>query len=135
MNENLILLIENNPDDEKLTLSSLEKGNLAGQTIVVRDGPQALDYLFSSAPKPKLILLDLKSTQLNGLEILKKIREEETTCNILRILLTSSEAEQMLAGPLQNTEILLTKPINIDVLFRVVISFVEQKSKAIKNYE
>jgi CheY-like chemotaxis protein len=135
MKENSILLIENNLEDEKLTLAALEKGNLVGQTLVLREKTQVMDYLFSNSPKINLILLDLKSPHLNGLEILKKIREDETTCNILRILLTSSEAELMLAGRLQNTEIFLPKPIDMDVLFKVVMSFMGQQSKSIKKYE
>jgi two-component system response regulator len=135
MKENLILLIENILEDEKQTLAVLEKGNLVAQTLVLRERTKALDYLFSSSPKPKLILLDLKSPQLNGLEILKKIREDETTCNILRIMLTDSQPELILAGHLKNTEIFLPKPIDIDILFKLVMSFIEQKSKSIKNFE
>jgi len=101
MNQKIILLVEDNPDDEALTLRSLRKGNIANEVVVARDGAEALKYLFSeeSSPGglnravPELILLDLKLPKVSGLEVLRLIRADERTRLLPVVVLTSSDEE------------------------------------------
>jgi CheY-like chemotaxis protein len=104
MNEKLILLVEDNPDDEVLTLNALAKGNILHTTVVVRDGQEALDYLFREgdystrlAGNPQVILLDLKLPKINGLDVLKRIRENRETKLIPIVILTSSQEDKDIA--------------------------------------
>jgi two-component system response regulator len=97
-----ILLVEDNPNDVKLTLLAFKTANLANTIHVARDGVEALDFLFGSAPSddqkplenPKLILLDLKLPRLDGHEVLKRIRSDPRTCRIPIVVLTSSSEER-----------------------------------------
>jgi two-component system, response regulator len=95
-----IVLIEDNPADVELTLNSLKKKNLSNRVKILRDGEEALDYLFSSCDPsasggcPRLILLDLKLPKVSGLEVLEKIRSDERTKMIPVVVLTSSEEEK-----------------------------------------
>jgi len=96
-----ILFVEDNPNDVELTLEALSKHNLANAVEVVRDGEEALDYLyrrgqFASRPNgnPALILLDLKLPKVNGHEVLKTIRSDEGLKLIPVVILTSSREEQ-----------------------------------------
>jgi two-component system response regulator len=97
-----ILLVEDNPDDLELTLHSLRRENLANNIHVVRDGEEALEFLFSSGPQgehllespPKLILLDLKLPKVDGMEVLKRLKADERTRTIPVVILTSSKEER-----------------------------------------
>ncbi|MGH9784073.1 MAG: response regulator [Terriglobia bacterium] len=97
-----ILLVEDNPADVELTLHALRNNNLANQIQVVRDGEEALDFLFSRGPyssrshssPPKLILLDLKLPKVDGLEVLREIRNSSRTRPIPVVILTSSKEER-----------------------------------------
>ncbi|HEX2881923.1 MAG TPA: response regulator [Polyangiaceae bacterium] len=97
-----ILLVEDNPQDEELTLRALRKSNLANPIVIARDGVEALDYLFARGTHanrpddalPQLILLDLKLPKVDGLEVLKKLREDERTKLLPVVILTSSLEEQ-----------------------------------------
>src|SRR3990172_10367581 len=97
-----ILLVEDNPDDEALTLRALKKKNILNDINVVRDGVEALDYLFGTGPyvsrknehNPAVILLDLKLPKIDGLDVLKKMRANEKTKNIPVVVLTSSKEEK-----------------------------------------
>ena len=96
-----ILLVEDNPNDLELTLIALAKSQLANEVVVVRDGAEALDYLHRrgefkqrSVGNPAVILLDLKLPKVDGLEVLKEIRETETLKSIPVCMLTSSKEEQ-----------------------------------------
>jgi CheY-like chemotaxis protein len=96
-----ILLVEDNPNDLELTLIALEKSQLANEVIVVRDGAEALDYLFQRgqyaarpAGNPAVVLLDLKLPKVDGLEVLKTIREEAGLRSVPVVMLTSSKEEQ-----------------------------------------
>ena len=97
-----ILLVEDNPQDEMLVLRSLRKVNLANQVDVVRDGQQALDYLFrkgefaerSGAELPTVVLLDINLPRVNGLEVLERLRANELTRLLPIVVLTSSDEER-----------------------------------------
>ena len=96
-----ILLVEDNPNDLELTLIALAKSQLANEVVVVRDGAEALDYLHRRGEfreraigNPAVILLDLKLPKVDGLEVLKNIRETEALKSIPVVMLTSSKEEQ-----------------------------------------
>ena len=101
MSENKILLVEDNPDDEALTLRALQKNKIVNDIVVVRDGAEAIDYLFGTGAfsdrdprdNPALILLDLKIPKLDGLEVLKRLRADERTRLTPVVVLTSSREE------------------------------------------
>jgi two-component system response regulator len=97
-----ILLVEDNPDDAKLTLRAFKRNNMLNPVVVARDGVEALDFLFAQGahaeragkPPPTLIILDLKLPKLDGLGVLKAIRGDERTRLIPVVILTSSKEEQ-----------------------------------------
>jgi two-component system response regulator len=91
----VIVLIEDNPDDEALTLRALKKNSIANDVIVLRDGAEALDRLLSpEAPAPHLVLLDLKLPRIDGLEVLRRLRQESRTALLPIVILTSSNEER-----------------------------------------
>ncbi len=102
MEERPILLVEDNPDDVELTLRALRKGNILNEIVVVHDGQEAIDYLFCKENSgnynlktiPGLILLDLKLPKIDGMEVLKKIREDNEIGMIPVVILTSSKEEK-----------------------------------------
>jgi two-component system, response regulator len=99
----VIMLVEDNPKDEELTLRALKKSNIANPVVVARDGVEALDYLFARgahanrdpAGMPQVILLDLKLPKIDGLEVLKTLRADERTKHLPVVVLTSSNEEQL----------------------------------------
>lgn len=95
MDEKIILLVEDNPDDEALTLRALKKNGIRNKVIVARDGQAALDFFFAAThPAPTLVLLDLKLPKMEGLEVLKRIRADARTRLQPVVVLTSSKEEQ-----------------------------------------
>jgi len=102
MNFKPILLVEDNPQDELLTLRSLKRVNLANGVDVVRDGQQALDYLFREGDyaelagigRPSVVLLDLGLPRLGGLEVLARLRADPRTATLPIVILTSSSEEE-----------------------------------------
>lgn len=102
MNNNPILLAEDNPDDQELALRAFGKSNLSNEIILVKDGVEALDYLFGRGKYaggelpvlPAVALLDLKMPRKDGLEVLQEIRANERTKYLPVVLLTSSKEEQ-----------------------------------------
>lgn len=102
MKEKVILLVEDNPDDEALTLRALRKNNVNNRIEVARDGVEALDYLFGSGPhagrdttsQPEVILLDLKLPKIDGFEVLARLRADERTKSLPVVILTSSKEQQ-----------------------------------------
>ena len=117
----MILLVEDNPDDEMLAVRALTEAKVIDQTMIVRDGQEALDYLFyqenfANRPfgNPQIILLDLKLPKINGLEVLKKIRETESTKLIPVVILTSSSQEKDIAASYSNgANSYLVKPVDV----------------------
>ena len=101
MTDRYILLVEDNPDDEELTLLSLRKNNLAHEIVVVRDGVEAIEFLFGMGKHagrdvsrvPTVILLDLKLPKLDGLGVLKRLRADERTRMLPVVVLTSSSQD------------------------------------------
>ena len=102
MNDRSILLVEDNPDDVKLTLHALKKCNIANKVVVTCDGVDALDYLFGAgayagrdvSDQPAVILLDLKLPKIDGLEVLRRMRADSRTRRLPVVVLTSSREEQ-----------------------------------------
>jgi len=101
MNEKTILLVEDNADDEKLTLRALRKNNISNEVVVARNGVEALDYLFGTgayagrnvSAMPQVVLLDLKLPKLDGMEVLRRVRADERTKLLPIVILTSSNEE------------------------------------------
>ncbi|MBI3995196.1 MAG: response regulator [Nitrospirae bacterium] len=102
MQEKIIVLVEDNPNDEALTLRALKKNNIANEIVVTRDGAEALDFLFGRGIYAgrkdgqiiSVVLLDLKLPKLDGLEVLKQLRENPKTKLLPVVILTSSREEQ-----------------------------------------
>jgi two-component system response regulator len=102
MEDKTILLVEDNPDDEALTLRALRKANVANAVVVARDGAEALDYLFGTGAHagrdpgdaPQVVLLDLKLPKVDGLEVLRRLRSEPRTRLLPVVILTSSNEER-----------------------------------------
>ncbi len=102
MNKRSILLVEDNPDDVDLTLRAFRKHNIQNEVVVVRDGVEALDYLFGTGIyagrdtgiMPTVILLDLKLPKIGGLEVLRRLRADDRTKLLPVVILTSSKEEQ-----------------------------------------
>lgn len=106
MKEKVILLVEDNADDEMLTIRALKKNKILNEVVVAHDGPEALDYLFGTGKyagrdmsvQPQVVLLDLNLPKLSGLEVLKRIRAEESTRLLPVVILTTSNEEKDLLG-------------------------------------
>jgi two-component system response regulator len=121
MENKTILLVEDNPDDVELTIRVLKKHHIINQVDVVRDGPEALDYLFGTGKfsgrnlkvKPVIIMLDIKLPKLSGLEVLRQIRSDERTRFIPVVILTSSDEERDLIDSYKlGANSYVRKPVN-----------------------
>jgi two-component system response regulator len=129
MTDKVILLVEDNPDDELLTLRALRKNAVTGEVVVARDGVEALDYLFGTGAHagrdtsvmPQLILLDLKLPKIDGLEVLRRLRADERTRLLPVVILTSSREQQdMLEGYGLGANSYVRKPVNFEQFVRAV---------------
>lgn len=129
MNNKTILLVEDNPDDEILTIRALEKNNIRNEVVVVRDGAEALDYLFARGSHasradqalPIVILLDLKLPKIDGFEVLTSIRADERTRLIpVVILTTSNEDRDRLRGYSLGANSFVRKPVEFDRFIEAV---------------
>lgn len=118
-----ILLVEDNPDDELLTLRALKKSNIGNEIAVVRDGAEALDYLFCKNAyadrdphdQPQLILLDIKLPKIDGLEVLRRIRADERTRMLPVVILTSSKEQQdLIEGYRGGANSFVRKPVDFN---------------------
>lgn len=121
--EKAILLVEDNPNDEALTLRALRKSNIRNEVVVKRDGAEALDYLFArgahagGAPRalPAIVLLDLKLPKIDGLEVLRRIRADDRTKLLPVVILTSSKEERdLLAGYSSGCNSYMRKPVDFN---------------------
>ncbi len=121
MTDRIILMVEDNPDDVELTLRSLRKNNISNEVVVVRDGAEALDYLFATgnysgrdtSVTPAVILLDLKLPKVSGLEVLQRLRADERTELLPVVILTSSKEEQdMINGYKLGANSYVRKPVD-----------------------
>jgi two-component system response regulator len=124
-----ILLVEDNPNDEELTLYALKRNNISNHIRVVRDGAEALEYLFCTGPyahreinnPPKVVLLDLKLPKVDGLEVLKKIKADARTRTIPVVMLTSSREERDIIESYQlGVNSYIVKPVDFEQFTEVV---------------
>jgi two-component system response regulator len=127
--EKTILLVEDNPNDEELTLRALRKANIANEVFVARDGQEALDFLFGTGNQagrdprvmPAVVLLDLKLPKLNGLDVLNRMRADPLTKFIPVVVLTSSsEEEDMLKSYRSGANSYVRKPIEFSAFAHAV---------------
>ncbi len=115
-----LLLVEDNADDEALTLRAFERNRTGDQIIVARDGAEALDYLFGDGsdgerPMPRLVLLDLKLPKVDGLEVLQRIRQDARTALLPVVILTSSkEQKDIITGYRLGCNSYVRKPVDFD---------------------
>lgn len=123
MIQKIILLVEDNPDDEALTLHALQKNNISNEVVVARNGADALDYLMGTGsyagkeppPLPTVVLLDLKLPKIDGLEVLRRVRENERTKLQPVVILTSSkEQEDLINGYRYGCNAYVRKPVDFD---------------------
>ncbi|MDQ4004281.1 MAG: response regulator [Actinomycetota bacterium] len=129
MRDKTILLVEDNPDDELLTLRALKKNSVFNKVVVARDGAEALDYLFGegayagrdTSDVPQLVLLDLKLPKVDGLEVLKRLRADVRTRLLPVVILTSSREQQdLLDGYSHGANSYVRKPVDFAQFSRAV---------------
>ena len=129
MEDKMILLVEDNPDDEALTLRALKKNNIRNQVFVVHDGAEALDFLFCTGAyadrnpheMPQLTLLDLKLPKVDGLEVLRRLRADERTRLLPIVILTSSNEEQdLIVGYKIGANSYVRKPVDFNQFVEAV---------------
>ncbi len=123
MYDKVILLVEDNPRDEALTMRALQKSNIVNDVIVVRDGVEALDYFFGTgiyedrdlSVMPQLVLLDLKLPKVDGLEVLRRIRADDRTRQLPVVVFTSSsEEEDVISSYSLGANSYVRKPVAFD---------------------
>lgn len=117
-----ILLVEDNPDDEELTLDALRRGGVTSEICVAHDGAEALEILFAAErAKPQLILLDLKLPRVSGLEVLRRIRNAPETRFIPTVVLTSSSESSDILGSYElGANSYVRKPVEFGEFIRAV---------------
>lgn len=118
-----ILLVEDNPNDVELTLRALKKNNLANRVVVVKDGAEALDFIFATGDyserdilnAPKVVFLDLKLPKVDGLEVLRRMKSDERTSKIPVVVLTSSQEDRDIVESYKlGVNSYVTKPVDFD---------------------
>lgn len=123
MKEKVILLVEDNPDDELLTIDALAANKVGNDVVVARNGVEALDYLFARgaytgrrvSDLPAVVLLDLKLPKIDGLEVLRQLRADDRTHLLPVVILTSSnEEEDRLKGYSLGANSYVRKPVDFD---------------------
>ena len=127
--DKIILLVEDNPDDEALTIRALKQHNIANEVVVARNGAEALDYLFGTGAHegrdlgdtPAVVLLDLKLPKIGGLEVLRRLRADARMKRLPVVILTSSEEDQdKLQGSELGANSYVRKPVDFDQFFEAV---------------
>ena len=125
MSNQTVLLVEDNPDDEALTLRAFKKNNIFNEVTVARDGQEALDYFFgegaSERPAPTVVLLDLKLPRIDGLEVLRRIRADPRTRLQPIVILTSSKEEQdIVSGYSLGANSYIRKPVDFSQFMEAI---------------
>ena len=129
MRDKIILLVEDNQDDEVLTLRALRQNNILNEVVVARDGVEALDYLFAAGAHkgrdtnimPQVILLDLKLPKIDGFEVLKRIRSDSMTKHLPVVILTSSKEEKdLINGYSLGANSYICKPVDFENFIEAV---------------
>lgn len=129
MESKTILLVEDNPDDEALTVRALMKNNIGNRLVVARDGAEALAYLFATGQYsdreasggPQVVLLDLNLPKVSGLEVLRRLRANERTRHLPVVILTSSNEEQdRLRGYENGANSYVRKPVDFNEFMEAV---------------
>ena len=129
METKTILLVEDNPDDEALTLRALKRNNILNEVVVARDGAEALDYLFAqgayrgrdASDLPEVVLLDLKLPKIDGLDVLRRIRGETLTRRLAVVILTSSNEERdIISGYDLGANSYIRKPVDFNQFMEAV---------------
>jgi two-component system response regulator len=127
--EKVILLVEDNADDEALTMRALKKNNILNEVVVARDGVEALDYLFGTGVHagrdtrnmPQLVLLDLKLPKIEGLEVLRRIRaDERTRLQPVVVLTTSNEDRDVISSYQLGANSYIRKPVDFEQFMEAV---------------
>jgi len=130
MEQKIILLVEDNGDDADLTVRAFKKNNITNKVVVAKDGVEALDYLHGTGiyagrdvkDLPVVVLLDLKLPKLNGLEVLRRIRQDEPTKLLPVVILTSSsEQKDVIEGYKLNVNSYVRKPVDFEQFSEAVI--------------
>jgi CheY-like chemotaxis protein len=129
MKDKIILLVEDNPDDVKLTLRALKQCNIANKIVLASDGVEALDYLFGTgthagrdlSDRPAVVLLDLKLPRVDGLEVLRRMRADHRTKRLPVVVLTSSKEElDIVASYDLGANSYIRKPVDFDQFIEAV---------------
>ena len=129
MDDKMILLVEDNPDDEALTLRALKKHNIGNKVFVVRDGAEALEFLFCTGAYadrdpndiPQVTLLDLKLPKVDGLEVLRRLRADNRTRLLPIVILTSSNEERdLIEGYKNGANSYVRKPVDFNEFLEAV---------------
>jgi len=127
--DKVILLVEDNPDDEALTLRAFRKNNILNPVVVARDGAEALDYLFGSGShagrdtrqQPQIVLLDLKLPKIDGLEVLRQLRADpRTRMQPVVILTTSNEERDIISSYQLGANSYIRKPVDFEQFMEAV---------------
>ncbi|GAB1718866.1 MAG: response regulator [Nitrosospira sp.] len=122
-----IVLVEDNPSDAELTIRALKKNNLANHLIWLKDGAEALEFLFCTGPhanrpqaQPKLILLDLKMPKVDGIEVLRRVKEDENLKSVPVVVMTSSNEDQDIVESYKlGVNSYLVKPVEFEQFLEV----------------
>jgi two-component system response regulator len=129
MEKRMLLLVEDNPDDEALTLRALKQNKISNEVVVARDGAEALDFVFCTGAYvnrdrhvlPEVVLLDLKLPKIDGLEVLRRLRADERTRLLPVVILTSSGEEQdLVTGYQLGANSYIRKPVDFDQFVEAV---------------
>lgn len=129
MTEVEILLVEDNPTDAELAIRALKKNNLANNLVWVKDGAEALDFIFATgvyaqrSPEhgPKVILLDLRLPKVDGMEVLRRVKDDERTRTIPVVVLTSSKEDRDVAESYKlGVNSFISKPVEFDAFAKTV---------------
>lgn len=125
MNKGLILLVEDDPDQEALVLRALKKNDIQSDVIVAHDGAEALDYIFDKKIMPGVVLLDLQIPKVDGLEVLKRIRNGKLTKNLPVFVLTASDlSKDLIESYNLGVSSYIRKPVDFEQFDKVITDFI-----------